>query len=224
MVGRDGAAETVAAQTVTPQFFEVLGVTAIAGRTFIDADDGPNPQAIVLSERFWKRRFDADLAIVGRTITLDERPQIVVGIVAESFQFIRPASIWRLLPQPRPGVAGPGRGQCPLCRLLQVVARLKPGVSINAGKEEFSTLANAVAQQNGDSRRPRRVAVTPFRDVLIGRDLRVTASLFLGVVGFVLILCCANVANLALTRVTVRQRELQSAGRSAQARLVSPGS
>jgi len=205
---RDGTAETVRAQTVTSQFFDVLGVAPIVGRTFRRDDESPDPSVVVLSEGFWRRRFASDRSVVGSPITLDGRPVTVIGIMPASFQFVRPASAWLLLPLPRAGADGTERGQCGVCRFLQVVGRVKPGVTIDAARTELAAMANALAVRDGDVREPRRITVTPLREVIIGRDLRVTALLFLGVVGFVLLLCCTNVANLLLARLTVRQREL----------------
>ncbi len=212
MVGADGIAETIALQSVTPTFFDTLGVTARLGRTFVAADDGTHPQAVVLSEGFWKQRFGADPAIVGRTITIDQRQQVVIGIVPDSFEFIRPANIWGLLPLPGADAEGTSRGQCGVCRLLMIIGRLAPDVSIDAGRAELTTIANTLAERNGEPRRPRRIEVTPYRDVVLGPELRLTALLFLGVVGLLLVLCCANVANLVLARSTVRQREMAVRG------------
>ena len=203
----NGVSETVATQSVTPQFFDVLGVRPVAGRTFTPADDSPNPRVVVLSEGFWRRRLGADPAVIGSAITLNERPLTVIGIVPAAFQFVRPASAWVLLPLPAVTAEGATRGQCGICRLLQVVGRTKPGVSPEAARAELTSIANALAASTGGLS-PRRIVLTPLRDVVIGQELRITSLLFLGVVGFVLLLCCANVANLVLARATVRQREL----------------
>jgi putative ABC transport system permease protein len=202
----NGVSETVATQSVTPQFFDVLGVRPVAGRTFTPGDDSPNPRVVVLSEGFW-RRLGADPAVIGSAITLNEKPLTVIGIVPAAFQFVRPASAWVLLPLPGATAEGATRGQCGICRLLQVVGRTKPGVSPEAARAELTSIANALAASAGGLS-PRRVVLTPLRDVVIGQELRITSLLFLGVVGFVLLLCCANVANLVLARATVRQREL----------------
>jgi putative ABC transport system permease protein len=202
-----GVSETVATQTVTPQFFDVLGVHPVAGRTFRQTDDAPDPRVVVLSEGFWRRRFGADPTLVGRAITLNEKPLTVIGIMPAAFEFVRPASAWVLLPLPAATAEGATRGQCGVCRVLQVVGRTRPGVSAEAARAEIASLANALAASTGGLS-PRRVVLTPLRDVVIGQELRITSLLFLGVVGFVLLLCCANVANLVLARATVRQREL----------------
>ena len=203
----NGVSDTVATQTVTPQFFDLLGVRAMSGRTFTPADDSPDPRVVVVSEGFWRRRLGADPAIIGRSITLNDKPLTVIGIVPAAFQFVRPASAWVLLPLPAATAEGAARGQCGICRVLQVVARIKPGVSPEAARAELTSIANALAARTGGLS-PRRVVLTPLRDVVIGQELRITSLLFLGVVGFVLLLCCANVANLVLARATVRQREL----------------
>ena len=171
----------------------------------------------MLSEGFWRNRFAADPTLVGRDITLNGRPITVVGIVPSDVQFTpglsflsggaSVSSVWMLLPAPRAGVAGDARGQCTLCRFLQVVGRMKPGTSIEAAQSDLTLLADTLAAQNGTGR-PRRVLVTSLRDSMIGRDVRLTSMLLLGVVGLVLALCCANVANLVLARGTARTREL----------------
>jgi putative ABC transport system permease protein len=217
MTGPDGTPETVPAQSVTASFFDVLGVQPIAGRTFRLADETTNPSVVVMSEGFWRRRFAADPTLIGREITLDGRPITVIGVVPSSAQFtpgltfnpqgVSISSLWMLLPSPR--IAGPEntRGQCGVCRFLQVVGRMKPGVSTDAAQSELKLLADTLAAQQGNGL-PRRVLVTPLRDSMIGGDVRLTSMLLLGVVGLVLALCCANVANLVLARGTGRAREL----------------
>jgi putative ABC transport system permease protein len=216
MTGADGTPETIPAQSVTAAFFDVLGVSPIAGRTFRPEDDTTSPSVVVLSEGLWRRRFGADPTLVGREIALDGRPITVIGIVPSSFQFtpglpfmrqgVSVASLWTLLPSPSPSNAG-ARGQCGVCRFLQVVGRMRSGVSVEAAQAELTLLADAVAAQQGTGR-PRRVLVTPLRESMIGRDVRLSSMLLLGVVGLVLALCCANVANLVLARGTGRAREL----------------
>ena len=221
LIGADGAPEMLSSMTVTAGFFDMLGVTPIAGRTFLPSDETPLPSAVVLSEGFWRRRFAGDPTLVGREVTLDGRPSTVIGIMPASFQFapglafmsgvsIPDVSVWTLLPQPRDTGAGASntRGQCGVCRFLQAAGRLKPGVSVEQARADLTVIAEGIALRDGATQRQPRVTVTPLREVLIGRDVRFTSLLFLGVVGFVLLLCCANVANLVLARATARTREL----------------
>jgi len=217
MTGADGTPEILPAQSVTAGFFDVLGVRPIAGRTFRPEDETTNPSVVVLSEGFWRRRFAADPTLVGREITLDGRPTTVIGVVPSSAQFtpgltfisqgVSVSSLWMLLPSPRLGGPGNARGQCGVCRFLQVVGRMKPGTSADAAQSELKLLADRLAAEQANGR-PRRVLVTPLRESMIGRDVRLTSLLLLGVVGLVLALCCANVANLVLARGTGRAREL----------------
>ncbi|HLG58824.1 MAG TPA: ABC transporter permease [Vicinamibacterales bacterium] len=202
LITNNGIPETVIGQQVTPGFFDLLGVRPIAGRTFLADDETSNANVVVLSEGFWRTRFGGDLTIVGRDINLDGRPATVVGIVPAAFHFQRTAGLWRLLPI---GDALSGRR---LRFNLQVIGRLKPGVTIEAARADLTPLADALATQYGDRRVGRYITVTPLRDALIGGELRLTSMLFLGVVGFVLLMCCANVANLLLARATARAREL----------------
>jgi putative ABC transport system permease protein len=216
LTGADGTPEIIPGQSITASFFDVLGVKPILGRTFLPADETTDPSVAVLSEGFWRRRFAADPALVGRDITLNGRPYTVIGIVPSDVQFtpglsflsrgVSVSSVWMLLPSPGSGSEGTG-GQCGICRLLQVVGRMKPGVSLDTAQSDLTLLADALAEQSGNSR-PRRVLVTPLRESMIGGDVRMTSMLLLGVVGLVLALCCANVASLVLARGTARAREL----------------
>jgi putative ABC transport system permease protein len=219
LIGTDGTPEMISSQTVTPQYFDVFGVAPILGRTFRPDDPTSQPDAVVMSESIWRRRFASDPSIIGRAITFEEgNAMTVIGIVPAQFQFrpavfrdddviAKPVSMWALLPRPRQGAEGATRGQCGNCRFLQVVGRLKPGMSIDAARADLTGLAETLAARTG-ARSPRRITMTPLHELLIGRELRLTSILFLGVVGFVLLLCCANVANLVLARAAVRTREL----------------
>ena len=127
----------------------------------------------------------------GREITLDGRPITVIGVVPSSFQFtpglsfvsrgVSVSSVWTLLPSPGPGAAGDARGQCGICRLLQVVGRMKSATSIESVQSDLTILADSLAAQSGTGR-PRRVMATSLRDSMIGREVRLTSLLLLGVV------------------------------------------
>ena len=198
----DGSIESAERQSTSVNFFDVLDVTPIVGRTFRPEDDGPAPRVVLLGESVWRRRFGADPAIAGRLVRLNGVPYTVVGVVADAVQFSRPASIWTLSP-PLP--------EAPVMRAVrafEVVARLKPGVTIEAAQPELTVIADRLAREYPDANKGTGVLVEPIRDGIVGANLQTTSMFLLGVVGVVLLLCCANVANLLLARTTARVREM----------------
>ena len=201
MAGADGNAETVPRQWVSSGLFDALGVKAIAGRTFLPSDDAKRANVVVLSEGFWQTRFNADPSVVGRDIRLDGTPFTVVGIVPKDFQLLSPSSMWALRSIPR-------IPQARRAYIWTAVGRMKPGVTVEGARGDLSTVADGMAREFPETNKGRGVAIEPLRDALIGSDLRLTSMLFLGVVGVVLLMCCANVANLLLARATSRAREL----------------
>jgi putative ABC transport system permease protein len=202
MAGADGNAETVSRQWVTSGIFDVLGVTPIAGRTFSAEDEATRANAIVMSEGLWRTRYNSDPGVIGREVRLDGSLWTIVGVVPKDFQLMGQSSIWAL----RPLVGIPPRARAAYG--LQVVGRMKPGVSIQAAGADLGVVADGLAHEFPQTNKGRGVALESLHDSIIGSDLRLTSMLFLGVVGFVLLLCCANVANLLLARATVRAREL----------------
>ena len=209
IVGDDGVAEQIPAQAVTSRFFDVLGVRPIAGRTFRDEDEGPAPDVVVLSEGFWRRRFGADPALVGRPTRFGGQTFTVIGVVPADFQFdlpgttsAGPSMMWTLLNPPRD--RGPAQ-RYP--HYLQVIGRLKPGVAVESARTDIAAVADAIARETPGTNKGHVATADPLRVRVIGRELRLTAILLLGVVGLVLLMCCANVANLLLARASARSRE-----------------
>jgi putative ABC transport system permease protein len=202
MTGTDGNAETVSRQWVTAGIFDVLGVTPIAGRTFSAEDEAKRANVIVLSETFWRARYNSDPGVIGREIRLDGSNWTILGVVPKEFQLLGRTSIWAM----RPLVNLPPRARA--AYMLQVVGRMKPGVSIQAAESDLGAVAAGLASEFPQTNKDRGVKLERLHDSMIGSDLRLTSMLFLGVVGFVLLICCANVASLLLARATARMREL----------------
>jgi len=190
------------------EFFSMLGVTPLSGRTF-RTDDPAN--VAVLSEGFWRQRLRADPSVIGSAITLDDQPFTVIGIMPDSFQFPYSAAsllagvgsasrtdIWLPLDLPdRPGV-----------RLGTVTGRLKPNVSMSAAESELAVIAKRLEAQYPEISAGRGVYLEPLSEAVVGTTIRRPLFVLFGAVAIVLALACANVTNLSLVRMTLRGREI----------------
>ena len=214
--GPDGSLQSADRQFVTARFFDVLGVQPVVGRTFqpSDAQQGAQP-VVVMTEGLWRARFGGDLSVIGRQVRLNGEPFTVIGIVRDNVQLQRPAQIWSLLTPP-PNLPRNAR-------FLQAIGRVKPGVSLDAAQADLDVIADRLAKTYPDTNKDWSVIVESLRTGVMSSPLQNTSLLLLGVVGFVLLLCCANVANLLLARGNVRARELavRAALGAGRARIVS---
>ena len=201
IVGADGTVEQVIGWRVTAPFFQVLGVTPIVGRVLAQSDVTSNLDVVVLNETFWRARFGGDRTIVGREFQIDGRPFTVIGVVPEAAQALAPSNFWT------PYVSPPGLDERNM-HFMRVFGRLQAGVSEQAARADMTAIGDALAREYPASNKGRGVRIDPLRDWVIRSDVRLTSALLLGVVGVVLLMCCANIANLLLARTTGRSREL----------------
>ncbi|HEX6999933.1 MAG TPA: ABC transporter permease [Gammaproteobacteria bacterium] len=197
-----GEPQRLAGIRATGNLFSVLGLDAKLGRTFTPADEAPDALPVaVVSERFWLSRFGGDPGLIGRSITLNGVAHVVVGVVPPDFRFPNPdAAVWV------PARFSPEELARRDAYYMFVVARLRAGVPLSAAQAEMTTIAAAVAREHPENA-GLGTFVTPLHEHL-SRTVRPAVFLLLGAVGVVLLVTCANVANLLLARGASRVKEL----------------
>src|SRR5262245_44806264 len=184
-------------------YFDVFGVPPALGRTFGPDEGEPGKDhVVVLSHRLWAARFGSDRTIIGRSITLDREPYTVIGVMPVDSAFDRGWSqFWRPL-------AFKPAERTRDFHWFQAMARLKPGVSLDQARAEMDAIGARIARDYPGSNKGWGVQIDRFADIIVGRQLQRSLYVLLAAVGMLLLIGCANLANLTLARGTAREREV----------------
>jgi predicted permease len=194
--------EAIQGATVAPDFFALLRIHPFLGRTFTPDENRPGQgHVVLLGYKFWRDHFASDPSIVGRDVTLDGEHYSIVGVMPDKFQFPNWAQVW--VPLAWTGQNRAVRGN----HNYLVIARLKPAVDIRQAQAELSAISTRLEQLYPEDDKGWGATILPLREQLVG-DVRPALLVLLGAVAFVLLIACANVANLVLAKTLARRKEI----------------
>jgi putative ABC transport system permease protein len=200
----DRPPEQIPGAIVTANFFKVIGIAPRIGRTFTEEEDKLNgPQLAVISDRLWARLFQRDPAVIGRVLSFYNRPATIIGVMPPEMAAPADTDVWFPFVRRTANGVWSNRGIHPW---FFAWGRLKPRVSVEQARSELKTIAARIEQAHPDSNTNVTVSVTPLLDSIVGK-YRLNLALLLGAVALVLLIACANLANLFAARGAARARE-----------------
>ncbi len=205
----NGEPERISAMRVSWNFFRTLGIRPALGRDFRREDDTANDwRVVVISDGLWRRRFDANPSVVGRVLTMNDRHYTVIGVMPSGFEplisehFYQRADMWAAL-----GYDRSLNYACRSCQHLKALGRIKQGVSFDAARTDIESVQAQLLREFPSEYPPTSMTIVPLREALTG-DVRPALAVLMGAVAFVLLIACANVANLLLARIASREHDL----------------
>jgi putative ABC transport system permease protein len=200
--GRDP--ERISCASVTRNFFNVVGMSAEIGRTFSEDEDKVGaPPVVVISDRLWRRAFSADPAVLGHSITLHDQNYTVIGVMPPAMTSPQDSDVWLSMMRRSNNPVWMQRFIHPM---IYVWGKLKPGVSVEGARTQMRAIASRLEKAYPDTNGQETAVVTPLLDNLVGK-YKTNLALLLGAVGLVLLIACANLANLFAARGAARSRE-----------------